>query len=312
MSTRKGHRKCVLALERLSALGLDASSSEDCTIRLWDARAGGVAVRALVLPAPAAALASAGPACCLFAACGRSIFEFDLRADVSTALVRRAEPVRTAADCAREDINSLDLSASRLLLAADDSGALCVVAVDAAQQGLPVLHTVQTHTSVASAAKFRPGSASVMVSGGLDCMVAVTSVPQSGAPVVRANRVLDARQNMYNPPHVHTLCTTRQSVVAGVGDGSLALFSYAASGLQPRRVVQVHDACVCHQALLPGGNGLTVVSIANDSSMHVTDMDRGVVRKRFGLPAKPNVVLAVPDAAVLVGDVLGGIHRFYI
>ena len=302
-----GHRGAVTCLGALAEDKCFASGGDDGTIRVFDLRTSSRApVGAIRLPGPCAAFVCTNRA--IVSAVASSLVEYDLRALASAMVVSRA--TRHVAHACADDIGSVNMAPNgRALVTADDSGALTVFNIKTLAV---VCRMAAAHASVASTAMYRPGNSNVILSGGLDCTVRACEVVHSTEVACTSVTKLANLNGFFNPPHVHTLDALRNTLIVGVGDGSLVSMGYGAHAtLTGRLRVDVHNACVCHLRVLDK-QALVVVSVANDASLAVTTMEQGRVLHRWALPCKPNAVLPLSTTAVLVAGVDGSVQCFNV
>ena len=190
-----GHKDSVTCVEYSPSLSLLASSSDDSSVRLWDARAARCCVRCITGcfdKNPVQLVAWAPPQGpmpnSLFAACGRDVLAFDLRA--SEGLLLRTASLALADVCSPgedgdDEISSLHVQpkGGGLIAAADDSGAVQLLELmstaaqaggaEGASGGRVVSlerkgRLASGHQSVCVGAMFRPTTAHDLVSGALD------------------------------------------------------------------------------------------------------------------------------------------------
>lgn len=152
------------------ACRLHYADSEDRSVRVWDLRGKGRSVRYIggMFEGEASCVAyhPTSPHR-LFAASGRSVYEFDLRRP--DVLLREAAVA--APESAADDINHLILDSSGdFVVLADDAGCLHVMDTEEAV----VIQTITAHESLAACVVF--SGAGELVSGGYDATIRIRCV----------------------------------------------------------------------------------------------------------------------------------------
>lgn len=298
MRALNGHRDHVLCLE--SSRDHDfvfASGSQDCSVRLWDARSDR-GVRAFKCGHAVNSVLNVRSNEWLVAS-GVDVVLFDLRKENLPVVVDQFREVAHLG----EEVNMID--------AHGDSGDPVVVCDDGYLHLLDLNGTVDakaipTHpSSVATCVKHV--SDHVVVSGGLDNSLCFTD------KVVHrvCGKIPVAQQHMFNPPHVHGLDTRASLLGVAVGDGSVLLANL--QGLWKKNKIQqaeldqvaqaasfrldhVHMAATCcvrfgpsnSNLLASGGCDSAVALMKCVQSKSLVGLE--LVQTR-ALPFKPNSIL---------------------
>lgn len=217
----------------------------------------------------------------------------------------------------QEEINQIDVhSKESFISSCDDSGEVKVIDLKNNK-----LHCTLSrfHNSICSSVKFSARKPWELLSGGLDCAVARWDFSRGRllASVSTRESSSDAAC-MVNPAMVHSLdvFSKHHSVVCGLGDGRLALYSLKS----PRRMELVFEtqahrssiACVC--CIEVETKGSFVVSVGNDREVHIYRLcDKLVLVAEKMLISKVNWVdVCYTDDTVLVftANVVGSISIF--
>ena len=205
-----------------------------------------------------------------------------------------------------DDINQVAVSASGEHVAtADDSGA---VTVFNSSEGGRVRHIAQAHANICTCVAFRPRRPWEILSGGLDCHIALWDF-SNGRPRTRiAAEAEDAGSGeggtgrMCNPPMVHALAVPSHRdwahwAAAARGDGCVAVYdmnaaadtkrSKARKGQPPPAacVIRGHASGVGHVAFADGlagaggGAACPLLSAGNDRRLALWDWYRVATSK---------------------------------
>lgn len=290
LAALRGHRGDVLCVKGWKGGRGAVSGGDDGVVRVWDWPRSKSCVRGLIVgdgrDVMAVEVAETQPHR-VFAASGRTVYEFDLR---SEKIVLRE--FRWKADLgvdADNEVNSLALNAKETFLAAcDDSGDVAVMDLNPISSDtqpradlLRWRRLRRSHSNVASTVAFRPGRTWELVSSSLDCSVLRWDYNRGRV----LNRVEisahdDANSEggeggqggqegqLVNPPFVHDIAveaTTRAGrIAAAAGSGQVVLLDMDAKKPIIARGSGVHGAAISAVCWLREGS---VVSGGVDSKL---------------------------------------------
>jgi WD40 repeat protein len=234
----KGSINCIDATPEHE--GLVSTGSDDMSIRIWDIRTERSAKCILgCLKSPVEAVRFHPiDSHRLFAACGREIFEFDLRADGILIKI----PRNVSETAATDDIDCIMFrDDGEELAVSDDNGVVTIVEPNHLETRKP-RRLKDVHSSLVNAIAYNPVNSHQIVSGGFDYQVcswdlsgrglapapsAVVNIDQLGCGAEASSAAHSSQ--MVNPPFVQCISYAYggRAVVTVLGDGSLKVLDAA-------------------------------------------------------------------------------------
>ncbi|KAJ9063750.1 WD repeat-containing protein 53 [Entomophthora muscae] len=237
-----GHKDQVTCLDKSSNKPLSSvaghdlllSGADDCTVRLWDARGGKVSqaikgfrdtISSVVIPEVHHCSFS------FYVASGNEIREFDIRN--SSSIIDAQRDVLSCLSVGEEDINQFKFRLQgNALLSTNDDGNLYVSHVSGQAKGSRV---IGKHSNISLAIAINPVNQEVS-SGGMDHHIKIwdaeTSELIKDFDMNHPDFLSDsATTSGVNPRFVCSLDfnATGTILTAGLGDGSIKLFNFAAT-----------------------------------------------------------------------------------
>jgi len=144
----------------------------------------------------------------------------------------------------QEEVNEIDVHPKgNFLSSCDDGGDIKVIDVGNAK----LFKTLsRQHSNICSTVKFHPRKPWELISGGLDCNLVRWDFNRGRAlsPISVSDEECSKQFGMYtiNPPMVHSIDTLNSSVVCGLGNGSIAVYSLQGKTLIPKCSAALHSA----------------------------------------------------------------------
>jgi len=169
-----------------------------------------------------------------------------------------------------EEINQIALSEDgRSLATCDDAGEAMIIDLEKGQ----LSHTLsRRHTNICTSVVFRRGNPQEVITGGLDCMLVHWNTVR-GKHLHQENLATEPKTaQMFNPPMVHGLSMDGEGrcVAAGLGDGSVAVFSL---GVWSRtHILTGHTNAVSVVEYTPFAPSTLLFSGGDDSSVVLWDL----------------------------------------
>lgn len=228
-SKKSGHKSCINCIDGTpSNRNLIASGSEDESVRIWDIRADR-AVKCIAKcfgSSVEAVKFSTLKHDALYAASGKSLFEFDLRYEGVLIQI----PVARAENKSEDDINALAVSPSgKYLAVSDDSGVITIFDNEKLNTHKP--KRLRGHTSLVNAISFSPNDPHGLASGGFDYQLMNWNITTPGNTFNTMVNIAKLGNSDYdeftaksvNPPFVQSICYVCNGVgiAVALGDGSV-------------------------------------------------------------------------------------------
>ena len=242
----RGHRKAATCID-VSPANDVATGSEDCTVRLWDTRAGrsSRSILGCFDECIDSVKYNKTSAHVLYVTCGHTLLTFDMRMEREETVLIKSPSARNGDITSLDDINCLAASTDGQRLAiGSDGGDIFVLDCNTKSRYHLKKRLARGHTSLVTSVAFHPNDKSKeVVSGGLDCTVCcwnystgrlLYSVNMASYALSRVNEGggEGGLGQLVNPPLVHGLeyLPGGEALVAALGDGSVRLVGRRGTG----------------------------------------------------------------------------------
>ncbi|EFA82353.1 WD40 repeat-containing protein [Heterostelium album PN500] len=282
----KGHKDSVVFVTTHLNKPILASSSDDCTVRLWDIDRGSVIKCINNFNGEPVNSIAFDKENLIYCAHSNKITCFDLRND-SLILKESVNQLQFNT----EEINQITFDSKfQYMASCDDSGAIKIIDI----QKNKLCETLKKHTNVCSNALFRPNSKNELISGSYDYCVIQWDYLK--AKLIRresfqqASHVLSAKQKekqqrqILNPPFVHSLDLSHDGklMAIGLGSGDIAINDISSfsthlllDSAHSAPLSQVHFPRFSGSAgSLDNSNSHLLLSAGNDSNIILWDIEK--------------------------------------